>query len=909
MHLRWTTFGMLTLLASLVAGCGGSSSQTQPNATPIITNLAPASITAGSQTFTLFVSGTGFINSSAGVTTAYWNGSPRSGIVNVNTNQIALTVLASDVAAPGIAQITASNPAPGGGLSQNAATFNIDPVVPATPLISSISPGTAVPGGNTFTLTVNGSNFVAPQPQPGTPCTPANPTPNPQLLGTMIAFNGSPVCPTTFVSGTQLTASIDKANIATAGCNSVSVYTPNGAGGFVFSPSVTFSVSGMNVPLICGISPSTGVQGGPAFTMSVFGAGFTASSMVQWNGSARPTTSINSGELQAQIPATDLAKAGTFPITVANSTSKSGTSVAVNFVVSVAAPTISAVSPATTAAGGAGFSLMVTGTNYTQDTVVEWNGSPRTTKFSSTTSLTAQILASDIATAGTDSIVVVNPQGAGGASAAFPFTVTGTGAAQAAKFPQVVSVSAQGGPANGASESPAISADGRYVAFYSEAKNLLASGAFGNVFVRDTCAGVTAACTPSTRAIDVSSDGGAANGKTGRQVAISGDGRFVAFVSRATNLVSATTSAASGYWSVYLRDLCVGANVPSGCAPHTELLSVGVNGDSANGPSASPSLSGDGRFAAFVSSAANISAEVNLAHPQVFVRDTCAGPTATKSCIPRTSIVAMDEDDVPAKTQSGRPVISADGRFVAYEAWAASAAVQAPSTSAAIVLSDTCLGIDAPAGCSPSAERISYGADGSPLAGVNLAPSINLDARFVVFESQAAAAAGGAAVASKVYLRDTCFGETAPDGCVPSTTALGALASAGADKNQAYSPFISANGRYISFVEGRSTFAVPSESSTEGALVVRDTCFGAALPCNPRTYAFSAAATVGAVSALKTAVVPVNGGTKIPSVSVDEYSAAPISSDGRYAAFYAPATPAAQPASGVGDVYISIALF
>jgi Tol biopolymer transport system component len=643
--------------------------------------------------------------------------------------------------------------------------------------------------------------------------------------------------------------------------------------------------------------------------MNVFGAGFTSSSMVQWNGSARPTTLLNAGELQAQIPATDLAKAGTFPITVANSGSKGGTSLPVNFVVSVAPPTVSSVSPSTSVAGGAAFTLTVTGANYTQDTVVEWNGSPRVTKFSSITSLTAQILASDIAMAGTDSIVVVNPQGAGGASAPFPYVVTAAGAAQAAKFPQVVSVNAQGGAANGASESPAISADGRYVAFYSEAKNLLASGAFGNVFVRDTCAGVTAACTPSTRAIDVSVDGSAANGKTGRQLSISGDGRFVAFVSRATNLVSASTSAASGYWSVYVRDLCAGANVPAGCAPHTELLSVGVNGESANGPSASPSLSGDGRFAAFVSSAANISAEVNLAHPQVFVRDTCAGPTATKSCLPRTSIVAMDEDDVPAKTQTGRPVISADGRFVAYEAWTASAASQAPTNSASIVLADTCQGLDAPVGCSPSAERISYGADGSLLTGVNLSPSINQDARFVVFESQAASGAGSAAVASKVFLRDTCLGDTAPDGCVPSTTAVGALASGGADKNQSYSPFISANGRYISFVEGRSTFAVPSESPTEGALVVRDTCFGAALPCGARTYAFSAAATLGAVSAVKTAVVPVSGGTKIPSVSVDEYSAAPISADGRYAAFYAPATPAAQPASGVGDVYISIALF
>jgi hypothetical protein len=902
MHLRWTMFGMLAFLATLVSGCGSNSTNVQPNATPVLTNLAPSSITAGSQTFTLFVSGTGFINSSAGVTTAFWNGSPRTGIVNSNTNQIALTILASDVANPGIAQITASNPAPGGGLSQNAATFNIDPVVPTTPLISSVSPGNATPGGKAFTLTVNGSNFMAPT---GTPN-----AATPQLAGSQVVWNGSPRFGNAFVNANQLTATITAEDIATAGCNSVSVYTPNGTGGFVFSPSVTFSVSGSNVPLICGISPSTGVQGGPAFTMNVFGAGFTASSMVQWNGSARPTTALNSSELQAQIPATDLAKAGTFPITVANSSSSSGTSAAVSFIVSVAAPTVGSVSPSTSVAGGAGFTLTVTGTNYTQDTVVEWNGGPRVTKFGSTTSLTAQILAADIATAGTDSIVVVNPQGAGGASAPFPYVVTAAGAAQAAKFPQVVSVNAQGGPANGASESPAISADGRYVAFYSEAKNLVASSVSGNVFVRDTCAGVTAACAPSTKAIDLSGDGGAANGKTGRQVAISGDGRFVAFVSRATNLVSGVTQAASGYWSVYVRDLCAGANVPAGCAPHTELLSVGVNGESANGPSASPSLSGDGRFAAFVSSAANISADVNLAHPQVFVRDTCAGPTATKSCFPRTSIVAMDEDDVPAKTQTGRPVISADGRFVAYEAWTAAAAAQAPTNSAAIVLADTCLGIDAPVGCSPSADRISYAVDGSLLTGVNLAPSINQDARFVVFESQATASAGSAAVASKVFLRDTCLGDTAPDGCVPSTTSVAALASGGADKNQAYSPFISANGRYISFVEGRSTFAVPSESSTEGALVVRDTCFGAALPCNPRAYAFSAAATVAAASALKTAVVPVtSGGAKIPSVSVDEYSAAPISADGRYAAFYAPATAAAQPASGVGDVYISIALF
>ena len=894
MLLRWTMFGMLASLVLFVSGCGGSGSGSnggQPNATPVITGLAPASITAGSQTFTLFISGTGFINGSSGVTTAFWNGSPRTAIVNTNTNQIALAILPSDVAVPGLAQITASNPGPGGGLSQTAATFLITAVQPSAPLITSVSPTSASPAGAAFTLTVNGSNFMAP-----------TNLAVPQLAGSIVEFNTSPH-PTTFVSANQLTATISMSDIATAGCNTVTVYTPNGVGGFIFSPSISFAVSKSGTPLICAISPSSAVQNGPAFTLNVIGANFTGSSAVQFDGGAVPTTVVSSSALQAQVPTTNLAKAGTFPITVSNGSGSA--SPAVSFQVTAAAPTITSLSPSTSVAGGAGFALTVTGTNFTQDTVVEWDGSPRATKFTNLTTLTAQILAADIANAGTNSVVAVNPQGVGAASAPFPYIVTATGAALAAKFPQVVSVSAFGGPADGPSESPAISADGRYVAFYSEAKNLLASGAEGSVFVRDTCAGVTIACTPNTKAIDVGADGGVANGKTGRQVAISGDGRFVSFMSRATNLVSGLPQAASGFWNVYVRDLCQGANVPSGCVAQTQLISVAMNGEPSNGPSASPSLSGDGRFAAFVSSATNISPDNSQARPQVFVRDTCAGPTATKSCVTRTIAAMLDDDDLGTSIQSGRPMISADGRFVAFEAWAGSSAVQSPAESSAIVLADTCLGIDAGVSCSPSARRISYATDGSLLAGVNLAPSVTEDARFVVFESQPATTDGASINTSRVFLRDTCLGATAPDGCNPATTLVSSGNSSASDKNAVFSPFISASGRYISFVEGHSAFAAANKSAAEGALVVRDTCFGAALPCAARAYAFSAATS----NASKNAAVVVTGTSKVPSVSVDQFSAAPISADGRFAAFYAPGTAAAQPASGVGDVYISIALF
>ena len=138
-------------------------------------------------------------------------------------------------------------------------------------------------------------------------------------------------------------------------------------------------------------------------------------------------------------------------------------------------------------------------------------------------------------------------------------------------------------------------------------KNLIPAAASGNIFVRDTCV-ERANCSPKTLAVDVAPDGSAPNGKAGRQVAISGDGRFVAFVSRATNLLPGNAVVSLGYWELYVRDLCVGANAPSGCTPHTEIISLGAEGEAASGPSNSPSLSADGRFIAFVSAAGNLAA-------------------------------------------------------------------------------------------------------------------------------------------------------------------------------------------------------------------------------------------------------------------------------------------------------------
>ena len=767
---------------------------------------------------------------------------------------------------------------------------------------------TATPKGAAFTITVNGANFV--DGNADGICT-AMPPPTPPYSGSVVAWNGSPRC-TTFVSPTQLTAQITNTDIQTAGCDNISVFTYGGGGNVVYSPALSFTVASSGTPVICSISPASVVAGASAFTLSVVGAGYSSGSTVDWNGSSRTTTFVNANSLQAQITATDVAKAGTAAVTVTGG--GGGTSGPVNFVISPtppATPTISSVAPTDATAGGIAFTLTVTGTNFIPQSVVDWNGGARATTYKNATTLSAAIQASDIATAGTAEITVASFGANGGVatSALFPYTINPS-SMSAAQFPQVVSISAVGGPANGPSEAPAISADGRYVAFYSQAKNLVTPQAAGNIFVRDTCVGA-ASCTPKTVAVDVAPDGSAPNGKIGRQVAISADGRFVGFISRATNLVSGGAAVAPGYWELYVRDLCGGVNAPSGCVPGNKMISAGDDGVAANAPSASPSISGDGRYIAFVSAATNLGAGAIATGPQVYIRDTCEGPTGTKSCIPSTLAVPVDEADQIAGAQAGRPAISADGRYVAYEMWASQSAAQSAVSTSQIVLADTCLGVEVPVVCNASAERISYASDGSALGGANISPSINSDGRFVAFESQPAESANAAsttASTSRAFLRDTCVGPTAPDGCTPSTTQIATDASASAAKSQSFSPAVSASGRYVSFVSGIASNA-PAGEATEGSLLVRDTCFAAALPCSPHTYVVPASAAALAVAHVTLASFSTAISTKVAPLVVDKYSAAPISSDGRFAAFYAPDTVAAQPASGIGDVYLTITPF
>jgi len=165
-----------------------------------------------------------------------------------------------------------------------------------------------------------------------------------------------------------------------------------------------------------------------------------------------------------------------------------------------------------------------------------------------------------------------------------------------------VSVDSHGAQDNGQSLKPAISANGRFVAFDSSASNLVAgdtNGAF-DVFVRDRKAG-------KTRRVSVDSHGAQGNGDSGGP-AISANGRFVAFTSLASNLVAGYTN---GAFDLFVRDRKAGK---------TRRVSVDPHGAQGNGESLNPAISADGRFVAFRSSASNLVAGDTNGAADVFVR-------------------------------------------------------------------------------------------------------------------------------------------------------------------------------------------------------------------------------------------------------------------------------------------------
>ncbi|WP_433796038.1 TolB family protein [Actinoplanes sp. CA-252034] len=207
---------------------------------------------------------------------------------------------------------------------------------------------------------------------------------------------------------------------------------------------------------------------------------------------------------------------------------------------------------------------------------------------------------------------------------------------------QRVSVSTAGAEADGRSIGPTITADGRYIAFGSFASNLVPSGASG-VFVRDLRRN-------RTELASVTSTGSPAGGNLGSAGAISGDGRFVAFHTDAPDVVAGDTNTVQ---DIFVRDLRTASTSRAG------LSSTGVQGDD---DSSVPVISGDGRFVAFVSYATNLVPGDTNGVEDVFVQDRWTGSTRR---------VSVAGSGVQGDGVSNSAALSGDGSRVAFVSYAA----------------------------------------------------------------------------------------------------------------------------------------------------------------------------------------------------------------------------------------------
>ena len=502
-----------------------------------------------------------------------------------------------------------------------------------------------------------------------------------------------------------------------AGCNDYnnSVQYNTGATITNISPSGLPAGTPSGVQLAnCPNTPSG--QTNPCFTLFVLGSsanGFQTTTVVEWNGQKLPactstnakngcTTYLDATDVNAAVPYSLIANPGSAYVntfTPQTGTGNNGLSNALTFIIYGAPnpfPTISSVSPASagycdsTTAKCANIPITVTGTNFLPGsqnggssltfTGVATTGieTAITVTGITSTQLNASIPSTLLCATDTAQINVINPPsaiclvncpnlGGGDTNCKGPqvptnctvttqtFTITNASPANTCPVTPPVT------PAAVMEETPAVSQEGRYVAYTST------QNGESQILLRDTCVGVTSGCTANTRMVSSATDGTVGNGDSHNAV-MTLDGRYVAFSSAATNLVE---NAPPGR-QVYLRDTCIGA--ANSCKPSTMLISTDEEGKLVGTEAILPSISSSGRFVAFLAvthgvghASANTAQAggntVNSGMRQVFVRDTCLGAA---NCTPRTTRISLLPGDTPANsTKPAGPALAGLAKQIA----------------------------------------------------------------------------------------------------------------------------------------------------------------------------------------------------------------------------------------------------
>jgi len=326
----------------------------------------------------------------------------------------------------------------------------------------------------------------------------------------------------------------------------------------------------------------------------------------------------------------------------------------------------------------------------------------------------------------------------------------------------------------------AISGDGRYTVFSSDASDLVANdlNSTADVFIKDALTGVTTRV--STDSSGLESDGDSFD------PVISYDGGYVVFASTATNLVAGDGNASQ---DIFMKDIQTGM---------TTRISTGTAGLESNSLSELASVSSDGRYVAFRSFATNLG-DGGSPVIDVFLKDTQTDVT---------TFISSDSSGTAGDGNSFKPAISADGRFVAFTSNSTNLVTGDGNATADIFIKDTQTG---------ETTRASTDSDGLESDGPSILPTISANGRYVVFESDATnLVASDGNNQSDIFVKDTETGITTR----VSTDSNGLEGNARSEW-----PEISFSGRFVVFQTSANNL-VPDDTNSATDILVKDVVTG-----------------------------------------------------------------------------------
>lgn len=361
----------------------------------------------------------------------------------------------------------------------------------------------------------------------------------------------------------------------------------------------------------------------------------------------------------------------------------------------------------------------------------------------------------------------------------------------------------------------AISGNGRYVAFASDAPNLVTGDTNNSTdfFVRDLVTQITTRISVDSNETQAQYDREPTNTLSfaASGVAISQDGRYIAFSSNANNLVPGDTLAEST--DIFVRDMIAGT---------TEVVSTNSYGAFSTSPFRSatkPAISGDGRYIAFTAVGSDFVAGDANSEIDVFVKDRVTGTTTRVSTDSsgNQGLRRLNANNLGLPAADD-PSISADGRYVAFQSSFNNLVPDDTNEFIDIFVKDQATGITT---------RVSVDSNGNQANGNSYDPDISADGRYVTFASAASNLVDGDVLgAPDIFVHDRWSRTTTR----VSVNSEGMQAMAGFAGTKSFSPTISGNGRFVAFVSNAANLVNDGFATNTEHIFLRDTRSGELLP-------------------------------------------------------------------------------